>query len=237
MTRPQGAAERFVARLPRNLRARLNPVYSPLIAIDPVADAIDFGDARGLIFTSSNGVSVAADLTTRRELPCFCVGAATTRAAQHAGWSAQHAGNNAEGLIETLHRTAPDGPLLHLRGRHARGKVAARLNALGVRTREQVIYDQPLLPLGDAARKILRMPTPVIVPIFSPRTARQFANIATGTAPLYLAALSKAVSDPLKSMKYTNLLVSPNPDAATMASLIEQLTIDAGWVEGPKSAQ
>lgn len=237
MTRPQEAAERFVAQLPRDVRARLTAVYSPLIGIKPVGDAIDFDDARGLIFTSSNGVSVAAALTNRRALPCYCVGAATARSAQNAGWTAHHTANNAETLIETLHRDTPDGPLLHLRGHHGRGNVAARLNALGISTREQVIYDQPLLPLCDAARKMLRMGTPVIVPIFSPRTARQFANIATGDAPLYIAALSNAVAEPLKSMNYNKLLTCPSPDASAMSRVVKQLIIDAGWVEGPKSAQ
>jgi len=237
MTRPEEPAKRFVTRLPPELRARLHVVYSPLIGIEPLAHEVDFDDARGLIFTSANGVSVAARLTTHRDLPCFCVGAATTRAAQNAGWTAQTAGSNAEGLIATLHKTRPDGPLLHLRGRHARGNVAARLGVLGLPTMERVIYDQPLLPLTKAAVQILRGPNPVIAPLFSPRTARQFANSVTGDAPLYLAALSEAVAKPLRSLNYNSLLVSPAADATAMAGLVAQLVNDAGWVEGTGSAQ
>jgi len=103
MTRPREASEQFVARLPPPLRARLTLVFSPLIRIEPAATAIDFGGARGLIFTSSNGVQVATGLTSRRDLPCYCVGEATTHAAQLAGWQAECAGTNAEGLIATLH--------------------------------------------------------------------------------------------------------------------------------------
>jgi uroporphyrinogen-III synthase len=237
MTRPQEAAKRFVAQLPPVLRTRLNVVYAPLIGIEPITDKIDFGDARGLILTSANGVSVAAGLSNRRELPCFCVGETTTRTAQNAGWKAEYAGNNAEGLIETLHRIRPAGPLLHLRGKHARGNVAARLGALGLPTSEQVIYDQPLMPLSEGACRILHGPAPVVVPLFSPRTARQFANNVTGSAPLYLTALSDAVAEPLRSLKYNQLLVASTPDSPAMVRLVKQLADDAGWVEGNWSAQ
>jgi uroporphyrinogen-III synthase len=237
MTRPEEPARRFVTRLPPELRVRLNVVYSPLIGIEPLTQEIEFSDARGLIFTSANGVSVAERLTTHRDLPCFCVGVATTRAAQDAGWTAQNAGSNAEGLIATLHKSRHNGPLLHLRGRHARGNVAARLGVLGLPTKEQVIYDQPLLPFSKAAIHILRGSDLVIAPLFSPRTARQFANSVTGNAPLYFAALSEAVAEPINALNYNRLLVSPTPDATAMANLVTQLATDAGWVEGAGSAQ
>jgi uroporphyrinogen-III synthase len=237
MTRPQEAGERFVARLPPDLRARLTPVYSPLIRIEPMVGAVDLGDARGLIFTSSNGVSVAARLTSRRDLPCYCVGERTARAAQGAGWQAECSGANAESLIATLHRTRPDGPLLHLRGKHGRGNVAARLSALNCPTHAQVIYDQPLLPLSDAAHRILAGPAPVIVPLFSPRTARQFADLVTGAAPLYLAALSRAVADQVNHLKYNELATAPYPTSAALAQLVGQLADAVGRVERARPPQ
>ena len=82
MTRPQGASERFVARLPQDLRQRLAPIYAPLIGIVPVTSGIGFADAKGLIFTSANGVQIAASLTRHRDLPCYCVGEATLRSSR-----------------------------------------------------------------------------------------------------------------------------------------------------------
>lgn len=237
MTRPQGAAERFVARLPGDLRARLTVVNSPLVAIVPVATRLDIGDARGLIFTSANSVRIAAGLTPRRDLPCFCVGQATTLAAEQAGWQATCVGAQAEMLISTLHQARPDGPLLHLRGTHSRGDVAARLTGLGCLTRQQVIYDQPLLPPSGAARNILAGPAPVIVPLFSPRIARQFAKMCTGPAPLYLAALSKAVAEPIKALNYRGLTIASDPTADAMVRCVEQVINDAARVEGARPAQ
>ena len=238
MTRPQRAAERFVAGLPTDLRSRLVPLYSPLVSVVPVSSKIEFDDARGLIFTSSNGVAIAAGLTTgRRELPCFCVGRATTLAAQQAGWQAECAGATSLAMIGALKRPRPEGPLLHIRGTHSRGNVAARLTALGFPTREQVIYDQPLLPLSEDAGRVLSDINPVIVPLFSPRTARQFANLVTGPAPLYIAALSDAVAIQVKALKYKELSISRHPNADAMAQLIGQLSNDAVRVEGTKPTQ
>lgn len=237
MTRPQEAAERFVSALPRAIGRRLTPVYSPLITIAPFVQAIDLGDARGLIFTSVNGVAIAATQMHRRDLPCYCVGESTTKAARQAGWSADFAGPTAEALIESLHRNQPVAPLLHLRGTHSRGAVAARLTAMGCLTREQVIYDQPLLPLTQEALIALNGSDPVLAPLFSPRTARQFANQHVGGAPLHLAALSSAVAKSVKHLKSISIIVSPTPNSTAMAQLVGQMIESADRVEGRKRAQ
>jgi len=127
--------------------------------------------------------------------------------------------------------------LLHLRGRFGRGNVAARLNALGCPMQTQVIYDQPLLPLSEAAQEILRGSAPVIVPLFSPRTARQFADSVVGAAPLHLAAMSQAVADQVNALKYSALSIAPHPNAKAMAQLVGQLADHAGRVERARSAQ
>ncbi|HID66941.1 MAG TPA: uroporphyrinogen-III synthase [Roseibacterium sp.] len=237
MTRPQGAAERFVAGLPDDLRRRLRPVYSPLIRIEPLKRQIEFGDARGIIFTSANGVEVAAGLTPQRHLPCYCVGAATCDAARQKGWQAKTIAENAEGLIAGLHHFRPPGPLLHLRGRHARANVAARLTALGLTTREQVIYDQPVTSFNETALAALTSRSAIIAPLFSPRTARQFANLVTHYPPLSIAALSMAVAESIKTLEYKRLVVSEKPDADMMAQAISMLINGTHRVEGTGPAQ
>lgn len=237
MTRPLQSAKQFVAQLPAAARARITPIYSPLIAIEPTVSALDFGDARGLIFTSANGVRVAAGLTDLRNLRCYCVGKATTLAARQAGWQAKYTGKNSDTLIRTLHQTQPATPLLHLRGTHARGAVAARLTALGCATADQVIYDQPLLGFNDKARQALAGDAPILVPLFSPRTARHFANIVTTRAPLLLAGLSDAVAEPVKALNYNKLCVAQQPDTKMMTLCVVALINDAKRVEGAGPAQ
>lgn len=236
MTRARDASERFVANLPAELRigAAGGPrlVISPLIDIVPRAAAVELDGTRGIVFTSANGVRVAAGLTGRRDLPCFCVGEATTALARAQGWPADCAGLDADGLVDTLCRRRPAAPLLHLRGANARGDVAQRLTAAGLETREQVIYDQPLRSLSNEAKEALSGSDPVIVPLFSPRVARHFASMSTGGAPLFLAAMSDAVANPLLSLDFKRLEVADRPDAAGMAEAVARLAGLANRVVG-----
>ncbi|MFT7596653.1 MAG: uroporphyrinogen-III synthase [Paracoccaceae bacterium] len=237
LTRPRAASERFSTTLPRTLLSRLTIVNSPLIRIVKTAGDIDFGDARGLIFSSSNGVAIAARLSSRRDLPCFCVGQATTDAARQAGWQADCAGATSDALVSSLVETQPATPLLHIRGTHSRGHIVARLMAQKCPARAQSVYEQRLEPLTEQAQQVLAGSDAVIAPLFSPRTARQFANQHKGQAPLYLAALSEAVAEPLKSLKYIKLAIADHPDSATMAGLVEHLVNTAIRVEGDEGAQ
>ncbi|MEY8839765.1 uroporphyrinogen-III synthase, partial [Cribrihabitans sp. XS_ASV171] len=213
MTRPKAASERFVAQLPDEVRSFLNPIYSPLLDLQPTETSIDLNDTRGLIFTSMNGVNVAARQIVERDMPAFCVGHATTHAAQQAGWDARFAGESSEVLIANLLRDRPATPLLHLRGEYSRGRLAETLTRLGLSVREAIIYEQRLLPFSDEALAALAGKQPVLAPLFSPRTARQFADLHRGQAPLWLAALSEAVAKPLESLPFERLKIAKRPEA------------------------
>ena len=237
LTRPRDASVRFSASLPRSLLARVTTIFSPLVKIVKTVDDIDLGDARGVIFSSANGVAIASALSSRRDLPCFCVGQATTEAARQAGWQADCAGATADALVTSLAQTRPNTPLLHIRGTHTRGHIVARLTAQKCPARALVVYEQRLMPLTEQAKKALSGSDAVIAPLFSPRTARQFASQHKGQAPLYLAALSKSVAAPLKTLNCKELAIAEHPDSATMATLVEHLANTAIRVEGNGVAQ
>jgi len=231
LNRPRPAAERFVSGLPGSVLDRVQVCFAPLVGIRPVDSPIDWQDARGIIFTSSNGVAAASAADTFRGFPCYCVGRATTAAAKAAGWAAQMAGQTADDLVATLQNEAKTGPLLHLHGRHTRGDIAARLTASGLKTRAQVLYDQDLLPFTDAAQRVLRADLPVITLLFSPRTARHFAQTVQYSAPLWLGALSDAVAKPLFSLEKAPIEVAKSPDAESMGEVLEILLNRASRVE------
>jgi uroporphyrinogen-III synthase len=237
MTRPYAASVRFVGQLPDLIRAQLDVCYSPLIRISPLVEQIDIGDAKAVIFTSANAVELASAVISDRALPAYCVGAATTQAAQSAGWTAQFAGANAEGLIDTLTFARPNGPIVHLCGVHTRNAIPDRLTNVGVKTTALAIYDQIAMPLTEQAVKALNGSFPVIAPLFSPRTARQFANQSVVARQLWLAALSQEVAKPLNSLNYQKILICDQPDAATMCKAIEFLVSAAGRVETDPSAK
>ncbi|MCV2889884.1 uroporphyrinogen-III synthase [Ruegeria aquimaris] len=233
MTRPLASSEKFVARLSPDIRSKVTVVHSPLLEIEYLQDDLDLRKARGLVFSSANGVAAASQMTESRDLPCFCVGRATTEAARREGWKATMAGETAETLIAFLLAARPATPLLHLRGDHARGDVAETLSRSGMPTSERVVYLQHLLPLSEPARAALAGTSPVIAPLFSPRTARQFADLALLSAPLWLLALSGAVREPIENMKNIRLVTAERPDAEAMRHAVEKMVREAMRVEGP----
>jgi len=232
MTRPRAASERFVAQLPTRTRSRVTVIHSPLLDIRPLPVQVVTTGMRGVIFTSANAVNAAVSLGVSRALPAFCVGPATTDTAKGAGWEARMVGATAEELVAAILQLRPETPLLHLRGEHSRGDIANRLTELGITTLEQAVYQQRLLPLTPEARAAAAGTDPVIAPIFSPRTARQFADVWPGHAPLWLVAISEATAEPLNSLGYARLKIAKEPTPKKMRKAVKKLVKHAMRVEG-----
>ncbi|PZO67098.1 MAG: uroporphyrinogen-III synthase [Paracoccus denitrificans] len=177
LTRPLAASTRFAA----DVRAMgLDCLIAPLMRIVPVAhDPAVVDAARNLIFTSENAIPFAGQGRGRSAL---CVGPRTALAAHVAGFAVTCGPGDAARLMPML----PANPTgwLHLRGRH----VSAHLNVP-----EIVVYDQAQMPMSPEGRAVLAAPDPVILPLFSPRSARLAAHATVdSTAPLMLAAISAA---------------------------------------------
>lgn len=228
LTRPEAASRRFLAELEAEGVAGFVPVISPLISILPVARLPDVAPDMGLIFTSANAVRVWASLDGGVRRPCYTVGAATAKAAVSAGFEPVSADGNAADLVTLIRAEAPARPLVHLRGIHTRGSVAERLRAAGLDVREAAIYDQPAQELSAEARAALDGERPVVLPLFSPRSAVQFARTPQGAAPLFVAAMSADVSEPLKDIYLTRLDILPRPDGALMRMAVRDLLNVAG---------
>jgi uroporphyrinogen-III synthase len=220
LTRPQAQAERF-ALAARSRLGVLNVVISPLIEIVPRSKVVVPKGVAGLIFTSENGLAAFAALSARRGLPVWCVGGRTAAAARAAGFdrvrSAGPAGGDAEALLRLLLADAPRGPLLHLRGAHARGDLAARLTAAGLPCDEAVIYDQRALGLNAPARAALSGAGTVLLPLFSPRSVRLFLDdCGVVGARLVPVAISSAAAAPWQAVRPEPVTVAARPDAAAM---------------------
>ncbi|NBZ86709.1 uroporphyrinogen-III synthase [Stagnihabitans tardus] len=206
LTRPAPQSERFAAAL------GLDCLISPLIAPRFLFPAIPPHEA--LILTSETGALAARGLA-----PCraFCVGDRTAATARALGFDATSASGDAEALIALI-LSAPVAPLLHLRGREARGEIAARLTAAGVPTAEALAYAQEEQDLTAEAQAALRGQTPVIAPLFSPRSAQILAAEAKrigATAPLRVVAMSQAVAQAARSLD-PSALIAARPDGDSM---------------------
>ncbi len=234
LTRPEEAAAGFA----RRLKAAFGPVQtliSPLTGVEWADVAPDISQFNELIFTSRNGVLAYQRLGPPAGLRAYCVGAATAKAANDAGLNAISADGDAGALIDLITGAPPGGPLLHLRGAETRGEIAERLFRSGIETHEAVIYRQITLPLSAQAKALLQGKTPVIVPLFSPRSAARFAVNAPFDAPIFLASISEAVAQNLHGLGAQAHVTASHPDAEAMlqaiAGLIDAATrLEAGGV-------
>lgn len=176
LTRPEADSRRFAALLPD-----LPVLISPILRIVPVPhDRRRLAQAEGFVFTSAHGVAAVGDGHGRRAL---AVGPRTAAAARDAGFLVTEGAGDASGLMDMI--AACPLPLLYPRGRH----VAQRLPV-----EEIVVYDQQPLPLSQEAGELLAGPAPVILPLFSARSAGllRAAMPSRPAAPLLLAAISRA---------------------------------------------
>ncbi|MDB6182352.1 uroporphyrinogen-III synthase [Paracoccus fistulariae] len=178
LTRPQADSQRFAAMLPH-----WPVVISPIMRIVPVPhDARRLRDAEGLVFTSAHAIPAAGPGRGRFAI---CVGSRTGDLARQAGFHVVEGNGFAESLPPLI--AAAPVPLIHPQGRH----LARQLPVEGV-----VVYDQQALDLSDQAQHLLGGDRPVILPIFSPRSARLLsAQVENSRAPLWPVAISKAAME------------------------------------------
>lgn len=221
LTRPAAQGDRFAADLRARFGDAVDVILSPLIA--PVFPAVTLpdGDFRAVILTSETGAQAAARLPGVMRA-AWCVGDRTAEAARSLGFDARSAAGDADALVAAVLASGEPGPLIHLRGRDSRGEVASRLTAAGLPTAERVVYAQEAQPLTDAARAVLQSDAPVIVPLFSPRTAQLFAATHP-KAPLYIAALSPAVAAGLGDLACQRMTFADHPDAKAMLQALVPL--------------
>lgn len=218
LTRPLRGSDAFWQALPTNLRSDLIPMISPLIRINPLDHT--FLKVTDAVFTSANGPLFGP---AGHGKTAYCVGAQTTRAATDAGWIAKHFGNTADELVGRLIEAPPSAPLTHLCGVHTRGDIAARLRAAGINADQIETYDQVAQSLSDQATALLRRETLVILPLFSPRTARQFANQHQGGANLHIIALSAAVASELNQTQAASLHICAQPTRNAMIQSVQNV--------------
>ncbi|WP_323781711.1 uroporphyrinogen-III synthase [Thalassovita sp.] len=233
LTRPLASSQRFAAQL-RDRLGDLPVLISPVLRIETILPAPDLTGMQMLIFTSQNALAALKAGQGRR---CYVVGSATAAAARAKGFDVIAMERDAQTLFQRIMADAPQGPLLHLRGRHARGNLAGRLTAAGVATGEQVVYEQLETPLTEDAKTLLASDQAVIVPLFSPRSAKLFAAQQAGDAPLLIAALSDAVTEALDTLPVFRIERAHSPDAESMIDTIEGLLDAARSLEASRAGK
>ena len=228
LTRPHAQSVRFATQFGARFGAAIPVVISPVIEVVQRPLQIESGRFSALVFTSENGVAGFSSQTTQRGQMAYCVGDRTAAAAQAAGFAAQSAGGDLTDLVALVQRNPPVGPLLYARGEMVSGELAGTLILAGIETVEAVVYGQVAQTLTPEALAVLQGAASVLVPLFSPRSARLFqAGAAGGRAPLCIAALSMAVAAAV-DLPGQRLETAVRPDADAMLAALARLMADGG---------
>ena len=220
LTRPRPQADRFAVQC-RALLGAEDVVISPVLTIKPRGGAVDLAGVAGVLLSSENGARVLAQAADVAGVLAWCVGDRTAAVARDLGMQAVSAGGTADDLVAMVLRARPKGPVLHAHGAETRGDVAQRLAAGGLTVTARVLYDQVETGLTAEAKALLAGTGDVVVPLFSPRSARLFAAAAQGTqARLSVVALSPAVAQAWAVQRDENFTVAARPDAHHMLKTI-----------------
>lgn len=220
LTRPLAASQRFAQTLAQGA------VISPLMEPEFLSPQIPATDFAALVFTSETGVAAATRLGIRPNVPAYCVGQRTAQTASRAGWTAVSADGDAADLLALILTENPGGPLLVIRPEDAATDLQNKLLLAGIETFSAIAYRQKPAALTLQATQLLQAPHPVLLPLFSPRSARLFGieyRRISGIAPLLVAAISPAVIAEL-DFPVQDAQVAERPDAAAMRQAMTEVT-------------
>lgn len=225
LTRPQAQSDRFAAILTEYFGHRLSLTISPLIAPHFLRTEILSKTYTALILTSETGA-----LSTIRHLNlptrAYCVGDRTAVTARSLGLNVLSADGDANALISLILSSAETGPLLHPRGQDSCGDIAATLTARAIPVDEVITYDQRPQALSYEALALLNGALPVLLPLFSSRTAMLLASQGPFRAPLWIAPLSPAVAQAAAPLCPVRQATADAPNADALLTAISRI-IDA----------
>lgn len=227
VTRPLAEGEAFAATLIARFGASLRPVLAPLLAPRNLNPDLPRLDHAAVVFTSAQAVTAALPFKAQLPTLAWCVGRRTADAAQAAGFQARSPDGDAEALLAAIAADPPQGRILYLRGVDTAANILERLTNLRFLADEAVVYVQEPQDLTAEAVTLLQGTNDVIVPLFSPRTARLFrAALPVETrAPLHVAAISVKAAEALGDLPCSTLQIASHPDGPAMLDAVESLLV------------
>lgn len=189
-----------------------------------LSPSLQLSGDENVIFTSETAVRAFARLEARRSFQAWCVGERTAKVARHAGFKVSVGPGDAQGLAGIIERSRPGARYFWPHGADTAFDMASALNGAGVRTNSATVYDQVAKPLSVEASEILQQACPVLVPLFSTRSAALFAEEARhATAPLLIAVIGAHAAQEMAMLKPERCIVSARPDSESLLDAIDQL--------------
>ncbi|MCK5425152.1 MAG: uroporphyrinogen-III synthase [Emcibacter sp.] len=191
---------------------------------------INLDNFQSILFTSANGVRAFIRNNQNRSMACYAVGDATTTEAKEAGFEAVFsAGGDVNKLADLVIRTLKpqDGSLLHVSGQDTAGNLSGILEDAGFHiSREQLYKAAKASVLSETARELITSGKITHIPLYSPRTAKAFAQLIRAAelqghlTEITALCLSSAVSDVIRSLKWQTILTASQPDQYNLFNMI-----------------
>lgn len=232
ITRPRIDAEPLAATLADH---GIDSLIEPLMQAELILQAKDdlaaaLSVAQALVATSANGVRAFAAMEPRRDVAVCAVGDATAAAARSAGFQlVEAAGGDVDQLAAMIiaRRDPNRGPLLHIAGTISAGDLAGALAGAGFDYRRIVLYRMAPAPaLSAAVRQALARRTLSGVALYSPRTARIFADLITAAAAtqacrdLRAYCLSANVAAEAGRLPWVATVIAARPEQTSLVEAI-----------------
>lgn len=228
LTRPLAQSHRFAEAFRARFGADWPVVVSPLTEIVFLPSHLPDDLPANIVFTSENAVAAFVRLSDDRRAVAWCVGTRTEDAARNAGFTTRRGPGDWTGLARLLIADGTVRRILHPRAVHAAGDIPGTLASAGIETVTVTTYDQKELRPTAQALRLLGEAGPVLLPLFSPRSARLAVRAFAGAvAPIGLAAISPAADDAAAGLPARTRITAARPDGDAMLDALGAL-IDAG---------
>ena len=213
LTRPLGGNERFCLKI-KHLLYSCEILDNPIQRIDFLPSLSKVNKNSVLIFTSANGLRAAKkhNLINKK---CFVVGANTKKIAVSFGYDVLGFSKDQENLLKLIKSKKPTESMVHIRGKHTVGNLCDALKRNQFSCLEIIGYNQEPLKIKKQNLQKIHSGRPVILPIFSSRSAELLQSNLDLTG-FNVIAISEAVAKIVTGVELGELVISKKPDLNSM---------------------
>ena len=213
LTRPLGGNERFCLKI-KHLLYSCEILDNPIQKIDFLPSLSKVNKNSVLIFTSANGLRAAKkhNLINKK---CFVVGANTKKIAVSFGYDVLGFSKDQENLLKLIKSKKPTESMVHIRGKHTVGNLCDALKRNQFSCLEVIGYNQEPLKIKKQNLQKIHSGRPVILPIFSSRSAELLQSNLDLTG-FNVIAISEAVAKIITGVELGELVISKKPDLSSM---------------------
>ena len=213
LTRPLGGNERFCLKI-KHLLYSCEILDNPIQRIDFLPSLSKVNKNSVLIFTSANGLRAAKkhNLINKK---CFVVGANTKKIAVSFGYDVLGFSKDQENLLKLVKSKKPTESMVHIRGKHTVGNLCDALKRNQFSCLDIIGYNQEPLKIKKQNLQKIHSGRPVILPIFSSRSAELLQSNLDLTG-FNVIAISEAVAKIVTGVELGELVISKKPDLNSM---------------------